>query len=76
MRVEEIVAKALGVAAAEIREDSGPDTLPSWDSASHIDIVLSIETEFGVAFSADEMLNLLSIESIKRALAAKGVAPA
>jgi acyl carrier protein len=72
MRVEEIVAKTLGKPVNEIGDHTGPETSMVWDSASHIDILLSVEAEFGVAFSADEMLNLLSVGAIKRALAEKG----
>jgi acyl carrier protein len=73
IRVEETIAKALRVPIEEIGDDSSPETLAAWDSASHIDIVLSIEAEFGASFSSDEILTLLSVRSIKGALKAKGV---
>jgi acyl carrier protein len=72
-RVEAIVAQVLGVPPEQINDDSGPGSLTAWDSVTHIDIMLSMEVEFSVSLSADEMVSLLSVGALKQALAAKGV---
>lgn len=40
----------------------------SWDSFAHINLMLAIESEFGVEFDSDEIGTLLSIGDISRAL--------
>lgn len=68
----EIVAAVLGVSPDRLHPNSGPRDWPQWDSAAHIDIVLSVEAEYDVKFTPEEMLALLSIEAIEGALRQKG----
>jgi acyl carrier protein len=72
-RLHEIVADVLGVPPASIDRTSGPREFPQWDSAAHIDIILSLETEYGVAFSAHEMLEAVSVATLEELLVHKGV---
>lgn len=71
--VEAVVAQALGLPLAQIQDDSGPHSLAAWDSVTHLDILLSLEVDFGIKFTADEMITLLSVGALKAALRAKGV---
>ena len=74
-RLHEIVADVLGVPPASIDRTSGPRDFLQWDSAAHIDIILSLEAEYGVAFSADEMVGALSVATMEEFLWHKGVPP-
>ena len=71
--LREIVANVLGVPSTEIHENSGPPTFPQWDSVAHINIILSIEAQYGVSFSPEEMVEALSVEDIAATLRGKGV---
>jgi acyl carrier protein len=71
--LREIVANVLGVPSTEIHENSGPATFPQWDSVAHINIILSVEAEYGVSFSPEEMVEALSVEDIAATLRGKGV---
>jgi len=70
-----IVAEVLGVAPEALAPHSGPRDFPQWDSAAHIDIVLSLEAEFGIAFTPEEMVELLSVGAIEDALRRKAPRP-
>jgi len=74
-RVNEIIAEILDVPPGSIDPDSGPRNFVQWDSAAQIDIVLSLEAEYGVSFSAREMVEALSVAAIKECLRRKGVEP-
>jgi acyl carrier protein len=74
--LREIVANILGVSASEIQESSSPRDFAQWDSAAHIEIVLSVEAEYGVSFTPEEMLEVLSVEALEGVLRQKGVLPA
>jgi acyl carrier protein len=74
VKLRQIVANVLGVPTDAVSSTSSPRDFPQWDSAAHIDIVLSVEAEFGVSFSPDEMLDSLSIGAIEEILRQKGAA--
>jgi acyl carrier protein len=71
--LREIVANILGVPPTEIHESSGPATFSQWDSVAHINIILSVEAQYGVSFSPEEMVEVLSVEDIAATLHRKGV---
>jgi acyl carrier protein len=73
-RVRGVVARVIGAAIDTIDDDSGPDTVPGWDSFSHIDLALSLEVEFGISFTPEELMDLVSVRIIKLVLQDKGVA--
>jgi len=58
---------------ARIRDDSGPDTLPGWDSIAMVNLVLELESAFGVQFDILEIAELKNVALIKTILSEKGV---
>lgn len=41
--------------------DSSPDTVESWDSINHLNLVMALEQEFGVEFDPEDIEQLLSV---------------
>lgn len=41
---------------------------PEWDSFAHVNLIIALESEFGVEFTAEEISRLHSLESIMAAL--------
>jgi acyl carrier protein len=72
-RVTEIIAEVLNVPPESIDLNSGPRDFAHWDSAAHIDIVLSLEAEYGVSFSPEEIVDVLSAAALEGCLQEKGV---
>ena len=68
-----IVSDVLGVPIEDITEDSSPDTITKWDSLAHINLILSLEAEFGVSFSLDDVMEMLSVRLIRAILAERDV---
>jgi acyl carrier protein len=54
-------------------EPLGLGSFPSWDSLKHFDLMLTIEEEYGVRFSVEELAECKSLERIAVALQHKGV---
>ncbi|MEX1071405.1 MAG: acyl carrier protein [Anaerolineales bacterium] len=56
-------------------EDIGPQTqfgeLPQWDSMGHMDLMVALESRFGVEISAETIRELTSIPAILAHLQAK-----
>ena len=67
-RVREIVADITNNRLADINDNSGAVTTEGWDSVAQINIIASIEMEFSLQFSADEMQSLNSIQKILPAI--------
>jgi acyl carrier protein len=62
--VARIVADVLGVDPARISPASSPDTLESWDSVQHLNIVIALEQELGVRFTPEEIEEAVGVQAI------------
>jgi acyl carrier protein len=63
-RVQRIVADVLEVPLEQVKPESSPDTIESWDSLHHLNMVLALEQEFAVQFTPEEIEQLLSVELV------------
>ena len=71
-RLSQTVAEVLGVTPDLLSEESSPDTISSWDSLGHLNLVIALEEEFGIRLSADNVLAMRSVSSIRRILQQSG----
>jgi acyl carrier protein len=67
-RLRQTVAQVLGVTTQLLSEESSPSTISSWDSLGHLNLVIALEEEFEVNLSAEEVLAMSNIGSIRRIL--------
>jgi acyl carrier protein len=67
-RVLRIVSDVLGEPLEQLSGSSSPDTVEKWDSLNHMTLVLALEEEFGVQFTDDQIMQLLSVDAIVAAL--------
>jgi acyl carrier protein len=65
------VADIFEVPLEQVLPTSSPDTIETWDSLRHLNMVLALEQEFGIQFSPEEIEQLLSVELITALLAEK-----
>jgi acyl carrier protein len=68
-----VIASTLNITADELTEESSPDTVPSWDSLNHLNIVMAIEGEFEIALSADEAMEMRNVGLIRAIVRRHGV---
>ncbi len=68
-RVREVMAAILGLEEDEIEDDTSPNTVESWDSLKHMNLILALEEEFDVEFSDDQVVELTSYREIRETLA-------
>jgi acyl carrier protein len=71
-RVRGIAADVLQVRQGSLSAESSPQSVESWDSVQHLNLVLALEEQFGVQFEPDEMDSMKSIGAIAGVLSAKG----
>ena len=72
-RLSQTVAEVLGVNPYLLSEEASPSTIASWDSLGHLNLVIALEQEFEVNLSAEEVLAMRNIGSIRQVLNQKGV---
>ena len=51
-RVQQIASDVL---LTDVTANSSPETVESWDSVQHLNLILAIEEEYGFQFSPEEM---------------------
>lgn len=72
-RVYRVVSDVLGVPVTAVNDESSPDTIESWDSLAHINLILALEAEFGISLSDEDAVDMLSVRLIKMILAERVV---
>jgi acyl carrier protein len=71
-RIQSLLAEAIQVPGEIVTADLSFGDLPQWDSLGHMEVMLRLEEEFGVAIDADTIAQLISIPEICRFLEDKG----
>ncbi len=71
-RVQSLLAEAIQVPGEMVTPDLSFGDLPQWDSLGHMEVMLRLEEEFGVAIDADTIAQLISIPEICRFLEDNG----
>jgi acyl carrier protein len=66
--LKQVMATMLNVDAASIGPDASMDTIPSWDSLRHMNLVLALEEEFNVQIPDEDAGNITSYKLIKLVL--------
>ena len=74
------VRPEIGSIFADIFKFNGPltaqtsrDDVPKWDSLQHMNLVMALEQNFGIALSMDEMIEIRSVQDITNILDRHGV---
>lgn len=68
-----LFAEELETDAAELNEESSPDTVETWDSLASMRLVAAIESEFDVELSTKEIMKMRSIGIARKVLREKMV---
>jgi acyl carrier protein len=55
------MAGVFGIPIAEINDDASTDSIEKWDSLGHLNLMISLESEFGVSFSDEDFMSLTSL---------------
>lgn len=68
-----VVSGALDVDPAEITDTADQQSLGSWTSMRHIQLIVSLEEAYGLSFDYDEIADARTIGKVRDVLRAKGV---
>jgi len=63
-RVQATLVQALQAPDAEVGPDMAFGDIPQWDSMGHMEVMMSLEAEFGIEINADTIGALTSVQLI------------
>ncbi len=67
-RLRSVLESVFGADGLALKDDDGPGTTAVWDSVAHLNLIMTIEAEFGVAFATAEIPELRSLKKIRARL--------
>jgi acyl carrier protein len=59
-----IAGDVLHVPVAKLSAESAPESIENWDSVQHLNLVLALESQFGIEFEPEEIDQMKSIGKI------------
>lgn len=63
-KIRVLMAVVFEVPGEEIHAESSSETIESWDSLKHMNLVVALEEEFGIIFDDDEIIQMLNFALI------------
>jgi acyl carrier protein len=70
-RVKKIMSDILSIDVNSINNNASPDNIEKWDSLKHMDLIVSLEEEFGIEFTDDEIVDSMNYALIVNILETK-----
>ncbi len=73
VKLKKVLADVFKIEATAVTEDTSVDTVERWDSLTHLNLILALESEFGVSFSEEQSVEIMNYPLIKMVLQEHGV---
>ena len=70
-RIKNIMSAVFEIPEEQIKDNSSPDTIESWDSLKHMNLIIALEEEFEVEFTDNEIFELMNYTLIKSIITGK-----
>jgi acyl carrier protein len=71
VQLENIVADVLEVNPSDVSDAAGPETLPSWTSLRHLQLIVTLEEAYGISFAYQEIRDLKCVGDLRRVVLEK-----
>jgi acyl carrier protein len=69
----DLVAGVLEVDPADVTDPAGQESLPTWTSLRHLQLVVTIEEAYGLSFTYKEIRDVRTIGQLRDVLRCRGV---
>ena len=67
-----IISRVFNIDISLVNNNSSPKTIDAWDSMNMYVLINEVETEFGIKFSLDEILEIQNVQNIENLLVKHG----
>jgi acyl carrier protein len=71
-KIKKIMSGILEVPVDSITDATTMETVDTWDSLRHMEIIVALEEAFGIELAAEDLMEMTSLPEITRVLVAKG----
>jgi acyl carrier protein len=72
-RLYATIETTLGVAPGTVNDESSPESIASWDSLNHLNLVMAVESEFGISLTPQDVIDMRNVGLIRTILREYGV---
>jgi acyl carrier protein len=72
--LRDLVADTLEMDPSDVTAETSTDTVDTWDSFRHLQLILSVEGEYGVQLDPQQVPELTTVAKLQSALQQKGAA--
>lgn len=72
-KLAQLLAEIFGLRVPEVQPDLTKRQVDTWDSLKQMDLVLSLEREYGIELDIPDILRMTSVAEIMAVLKGKGV---
>ncbi len=69
--LKKIFAETFRISPERIDEDTSIDSLETWDSLTHMELVANLESALGLQFSSEEIISMTRFGAIAAIVGAK-----
>ena len=59
-RIKNVMSAVFDIPVDQIKDNSSADTIESWDSLKHMNLVVALEEEFEIEFKDDEIIEMMN----------------
>jgi len=63
--IEDVVASTFRIEPSRVTDALAFNCIPQWDSLAHVELMLALESEYGVSIDEDRMIELTSVGRIR-----------
>ncbi|MGH9896176.1 MAG: acyl carrier protein [bacterium] len=67
--LREIMGSVFGIDPRQVLDNSSPDSIETWDSLGHLNLILALEEHFRIQFTLDEVETMSSYAYIRSVVA-------
>lgn len=70
-QVCEVAADVFSMPRSSLSSASSPETIESWDSVQHLNLVLALESRFGVSLDPEDIEKMKSLGAVEKVIGGK-----
>lgn len=64
-KINKIIADTFKISPEKAVEDLGMSDIANWDSLTHMGLIVTIEDEFGIELSGDDIAEMITFNQIR-----------
>lgn len=64
-KINQILADTFKIPVEKTIEDATMDDISTWDSLTHMGLIVAIEDEFGIEISGDDIAEMITFDAIR-----------